>query len=109
MGDGQRVKTLRLKNIKTGEKSMLDVGAIFPYIGFRPNSNLVREAIRKDQGGYLITDEKMETSVKGIFACGDVRSQLVRQVTNAVGDGTIAAVAAEKYIESLEDRHAGRK
>jgi thioredoxin reductase (NADPH) len=50
----------------------------------------------------------METSVKAIYACGDVRSQLVRQVTNAVGDGTTAAVAAEKYMEELEDKHASR-
>jgi len=50
----------------------------------------------------------METSIKGIFACGDVRSQLVRQITNAVGDATTAAVAAEKYIEELEDKRAAR-
>jgi thioredoxin reductase (NADPH) len=50
----------------------------------------------------------METSLPGIFACGDVRAQLVRQVTNAVGDGTTAAVAAEKYIEQLEDKYVNR-
>jgi len=90
--------------VKTGAKSNLDVGAIFVFIGFHPNSNITREALRKDNGGYIITDEKMETSIKGIFACGDVRAQLVRQITNAVGDGTTAAIAAEKYIEELEDR-----
>ncbi len=107
-GDEDQVTSLSLKNNKTGKKSTLEIGAIFVYVGFRPNSGLVREAMRKDQGGYIITDEKMETSIKGIFACGDVRSQLVRQVTNAVGDGTTAAVAAEKYIEQLEDKHAHR-
>ena len=107
-GNADQVTNLTLKNVKTGKKSTLDIGAIFVYIGFRPNSGLVREALRKDQGGYIITDEKMETSIKGIFACGDVRAQLVRQVTNAVGDGTTAAVAAEKYIEQLEDKHAHR-
>ena len=54
--------------------------------------------------GHIITNERMETSMSGVFACGDVRSQLVRQITNAVGDGTTAAVAAEQYIESLEDK-----
>ncbi len=107
-GNEDQVTNLSLKNSKTGKKSTLEIGAIFVYVGFRPNSGLVREAMRKDQGGYIITDEKMETSIKGIFACGDVRSQLVRQVTNAVGDGTTAAVAAEKYIEQLEDKHAHR-
>jgi thioredoxin reductase (NADPH) len=82
----------------------LEVGAVFPFLGFRPNSNLTREALRKDKGGYILTDHRMETSIKGIFACGDVRAQLVRQITNAVGDGTTAAVAAEKYIEDLEDK-----
>ncbi len=103
-GDGNKVSSLSLKNVKTGEKSTLDIGAVFVFIGFRPNSNITREALRKDQGGYILTDEKMETSIKGIFACGDVRSQLVRQITNAVGDGTTAAVAAEKYIEALHDK-----
>ncbi len=99
-----KVRSLRLKNVKTGEKSTLDVGALFVFIGFVPNSNIVREAVRKDQGGYYVTDDRMQTSVAGIFAIGDVRSQLVRQITNAVGDGTTAAVAAEKHIEKLHDK-----
>jgi thioredoxin reductase (NADPH) len=98
------VTSLKLKNLKSNLHSTIEVGAIFPYLGFTPNTWMVREALRKDKGGYIITDEKMETSIHGIFACGDVRAQLVRQVTNAVGDGTTAAVAAEKYIEEMEDR-----
>ena len=104
-GDDIKVRNLSLKNVKTGEKSTLEIGAVFVFIGFKPNSNITREAMRKDSGGYIITDEKMETSIKGIFACGDVRAQLVRQITNAVGDGTTAAVAAEKYIEELGDKN----
>ncbi len=107
-GNGGIISSLSLKNLKTGQSSTLDVGAVFIYVGFRPNSNVVREDLRKDDGGYIITNDRMETSIPGIFACGDVRAQLVRQVTNAVGDGTTAAVAAEKYIEALEDRHAQR-
>jgi thioredoxin reductase (NADPH) len=107
-GNGRQVTDLSLKNLKTGQTSKLDIGAIFVYIGFRPNSGIVRESLQKDSGGYIITNDRMETSVPGVFACGDVRAQLVRQVTNAVGDGTTAAVAAEKYIESLEDKHARR-
>ncbi|HVP07527.1 MAG TPA: FAD-dependent oxidoreductase, partial [Candidatus Acidoferrum sp.] len=77
-GDGRVVKNLTLKNVKSGKVSTLDIGAIFVYVGFQPNSSLVRGALQKDAGGYIITDSKMETSIKGIFACGDVRSQLVR-------------------------------
>ena len=107
-GDGRVVSDLTLRNVKTNEKRKLEVGAVFVYVGFRPNSTMFRDPIRLDQGGYIVTDDRMQTSIPGVFACGDVRSQLVRQVTNAVGDGTTAAVAAEKYIESLEDRHAHR-
>lgn len=107
-GNGTVVTSLSLKNVKTGEKSKLEVAAVFPFLGFRPNSNIVREGLDKDKGGYILTNHKMETSVPGIFACGDVRAQLVRQITNAVGDGTTAAVAAEKYIEELEDKEANR-
>jgi len=107
-GSDRKVTGLRLKNVKTGEESNLEVGAVFPYIGFKPNSDITREELKKDDGGYIITDYRMETSIKGIFACGDVRAQLVRQITNAVGDGTTAAVAAEKHIEELEDKLAHR-
>lgn len=103
-GSDKQVTDLSLRNVKTKERSKLEVGAVFPFLGFRPNSDITREAIRKDQGGYIITDYRMETSVKGVFAVGDVRAQLVKQITNAVGDGTTAAVAAEKYIEELEDK-----
>lgn len=102
-GNDTKVTNLSLKNIKTGEKSTLEAGAIFVYIGFHPNSSLVRENLDTDAGGYILTDFKMETSVPGIFACGDVRAQMVRQITNAVGDGTTAAVAAEKRLEELDD------
>lgn len=107
-GSETNVTSISLKNVKTGETSQLEVGAVFPYLGFRPRSGLVRGGLKLDDGGYIITDYKMETSVPGIFACGDVRAQLVRQITNAVGDGTTAAVAAEKHIEELEDKAAKR-
>lgn len=95
----EKVGSVTIKNVKTDEKSNLDVGAVFVFVGFIPNSDITREPLKKDDGGYIITDFKMETSMPGVYACGDVRSQLVRQITNAVGDGTTAAVAAEKYME----------
>ncbi len=99
-----KVRSLTLKNVKTGETSTLDVGAIFVFIGFVPNSDIVSESVKKNEAGYFITDDKMETSIPGIYAIGDVRQQLVRQITNAVGDGTTAAVAAQKHIEELHDK-----
>jgi thioredoxin reductase (NADPH) len=67
-----------------------------------PNSSIFGEEFRKDAQGFVITDDKMETHVPGIYVAGDVRSQYVRQISNAVGDATTAAVAATRYIEELD-------
>jgi thioredoxin reductase (NADPH) len=103
----EKVTHVNVRNVKTNEKSKIDCGAVFVFIGFHPNSNIVREPIDMDENGYILTDYKMETSIPGIYACGDVRKQLVRQITNATGDGTTAAMAASKYIEELEDKESG--
>ncbi len=101
-----RVSQLDLRNVNTDERSTLDVGAVFPFIGFIPHSDIfddeIRERIELDESGHIVTDDKMQTAVPGIFAAGDVRSQYVRQVTNAVGDATTAALAAGAYVESLK-------
>lgn len=97
-----KVRSLGLKNVKTGKTSDIEVGAVFIFIGFKPNTHLLPDEIKKNENGYLITDYKMETSIPGIYACGDVREQLVRQITNAVGDGTTAAMAAVYRIEEAE-------
>lgn len=99
-----KVRSVTVKNVKTGETSTLDAGAVFVFIGFVPNSDIVSESVKKNEAGYFVTDDKMETSIPGIYAVGDVRQQLVRQITNAVGDGTTAAVAAQKHIEELHDK-----
>jgi thioredoxin reductase (NADPH) len=98
----ERVEGVRLQNVKSGEERTLELGALFPLIGFRPNVELLPDAVELAAGGYVITDTWMRTNLPGIYAIGDVREQLCRQVTNAVGDGTTAAVAAEKYLEGLE-------
>ncbi len=98
-----QVESLSLLNKKTGEESTLDVGAVFPFIGFIPNSGMVKDLVETDESGYIITDYKMETKVRGIYAIGDVRKQLCKQITNAVGDGTTAAVAADRYIDEEFD------
>lgn len=98
-----KVESITIKNVKTGEVKDIAVGAVFPFVGFVPNSDLFREKVDMDDTGYIITDQQMATSIKGIWAIGDVRKQLCKQVTNAVGDGTTAAVAADKYIEAWDD------
>ncbi len=102
-----KVTHVNVRNTRTGKRERVDCGAVFVFIGFVPNSKITREPVATDENGYILTDENMQTSIKGLFACGDVRHQLVRQVTNAVGDATTAAMAASKYIEELEDKEAG--
>ena len=87
-----------MKNLKTGQVTTIPVSGVFIYIGFTPNSAIVKDPLKKDELGYILTDQNMQTSIPGLFAIGDVRQQLTKQITNAVGDGTTAAVAAEKYI-----------
>jgi thioredoxin reductase (NADPH) len=97
--DGQGlVNNLRLRNVDTHAESSLAVTGLFVFIGFRPNTGIIEGHVKHDAMGYLETDINMETSIKGLFAAGDVRVQLTRQVTTAAGDGTTAAIAAEKYL-----------
>ncbi len=97
-----RVSGLKLKNVKTGEKSELEVGAVFPYVGFIPHSDIFKEEIEQDDGNYIVSDEKMATSIPGVFVAGDVRSQYARQISNAVGDATVAALAANAYVNDVK-------
>ena len=92
------VTGLKLEDTLTGQVSLLPVTGCFVFIGFRPNTGLIREHFRHDANGYIITDDRMMTSIPGLFAAGDLRVQLVRQVTTAVGDATTAAIAVEKYL-----------
>jgi thioredoxin reductase (NADPH) len=110
-GTNGRVSSLTLRNLKTDEPSELAVGAIFPFVGFIPHSDIfdseIAHRIELDESGHIVTNSRMETAVPGIYAAGDVRSQFVRQVTNAVGDATTAALAAHAYVEQL--KHARSK
>jgi thioredoxin reductase (NADPH) len=102
IGGDQKVEWLQLRDMKTGEERRLDVGGVFVYVGFTPNTEIFGSEFEKDAQGFLITNERMETKVPGVYAAGDVRSQYVRQISNAVGDATTAAVAATRYIEELD-------
>jgi thioredoxin reductase (NADPH) len=92
------LESLALKDTVTGATSSLAVSGCFVFIGFRPNTGLVTQHFAHDPSGYMITDQRMMTSIPGLFAAGDVRVQLTRQVTTAVGDATTAAIAVEKFL-----------
>ncbi len=101
------VEGIELRNVKTREMRTLKVSGVFFYVGLKPNAEFLRGIVKMDEQGYVITDDHMATSVPGIFAAGDVRQKLLRQVTTAVGDGATAAFAAERYIESLSSCQKG--
>ncbi|MEX2178019.1 MAG: thioredoxin-disulfide reductase [Gemmatimonadaceae bacterium] len=103
-GDTQGlVNTLRIRNVATGDARDLAATGMFVFIGFRPNSGIIEGHVAHDEMGYLVTDANMQTTIPGLFAAGDLRAQLTRQVTTAVGDATTAAIAVEKYLKALKD------
>jgi len=95
---GQRIEKLELVNRKTKEISMLPVDGVFVYVGILPNNELLESRIELDSAGFVLTDEYMHTNVPGIYAAGDIRHTVLRQVVTATSDGAIAAWSAEKWI-----------
>lgn len=93
-----KVTSVRLKNKITGEETIMPIAGIFIFAGYQPNNDFFPQNLEVDKQGYVITNEKMETNIPGIFAVGDVRQKPLRQVTTAVGDGGIVITAIEDYL-----------
>lgn len=100
LGD-KEVEGLRLKNLKNGEASELKVAGLFVAIGHDPNTQLFKGQLEMDKNGYIITKEGSKTNIAGVFACGDVQDHVYRQAITAAGSGCMAAIDAERYLESL--------
>ena len=94
-----QVEAIKIKTISTGEEKAVAVDGVFVYVGKEPSTELVKGFVDVDERGYIITDAKMQTSRRGVFAAGDVRQTPLRQVVTAVADGAIAAVSANDYLE----------
>jgi thioredoxin reductase (NADPH) len=97
------LEALELRNVKSGENSTLEVTGAFIAIGMVPNTAWLGELLPLDKWGFIITKPDMSTNIPGIFAAGDVRSKWERQISTAVGDGTVAAIAVERYLETLKN------
>jgi len=95
-----KVSELVVRNVKTGEISQIAVDGIFVYVGQIPNTSFLKGQIPLDKEGYIITDDRMGTQVKGVYAAGDIRKNSSRQVITAAGDGATAAISAEKFLNS---------
>lgn len=105
-GDG-KIEKLELVNRKTNAISFIPVDGIFIYVGILPNCELFESRLKLDGGGFVITDDHMHTNVPGIYAAGDIRSTVLRQVVTATSDGAVAAWSAEKWIIENYDQIEG--
>jgi thioredoxin reductase (NADPH) len=97
------LEALELRHVKTGEQSTLPVTGAFIAIGMVPNTAWLGKLLPLDKWGFINTNPAMEVGIPGIFAAGDVRSKWERQISTAVGDGTVAAIAVERYLETLKN------
>ena len=97
-----KVESIVLQNVKTNEETELSADAIFIFTGMIPQTALV-EMLPKDEGGYIVTNEQMQTVIPGLYAAGDVRSKSFRQVVTATSDGAIAAHSAKEFVDSVKD------
>lgn len=100
-GDGP-VSSMVIKNVKSNELSEVAVDGVFVYIGILPSNELFSDKITLNKSGFVITNEIMETNIKGVYAVGDLRETPLRQVVTACSDGAIAAFYAEKHISEME-------
>jgi thioredoxin reductase (NADPH) len=94
-----RVESVTIQNLKTKNNIIIPAQGVFFYVGLVPKTELLKGKIDLDKDGYIISDENTKTSLPGVFAAGDVRQKSLRQIATAVGDGAIAAVMAQKYLE----------
>lgn len=101
-GDDMKVTSLTLKDTQTGEESTVDAEGIFVYIGLDPLTEPFKDLGITNEEGWIVTNEHMETSIPGVYAIGDVRDTVLRQIATAVGDGSIAGQEVYKYITELD-------
>ncbi|MBU8911689.1 MAG: thioredoxin-disulfide reductase [Desulfobacterales bacterium] len=95
------VEGVKVKNVKTNEEKTIKADGCFIWVGILPNTSFLNNAVKTDEFGFIRSDVKMQTSVPGVYAVGDVRDTPLRQISTAVGDAAIAAVSAEHFIENL--------
>ncbi len=96
----QGVRAVALKNTQTGEQRELEVDGVFIFVGFSPHSELAPAGVKKSTTGYVLTDDKCETNIPGIFAAGDLRENYAKQIVIAASEGCIAGLAAARYVEA---------
>jgi len=95
-----KVSQLVVRNVKSGATAQIVADGVFVYVGQNPNTGFLKGQLPLDKEGYIITDDRMGTQIKGVYAAGDIRKNSSRQVITAAGDGATAAISAEKFLSS---------
>ena len=95
---GEKLTAVKVRNLQTGEETLVETDGLFISIGRKPATELVHDQLKLDEGGYIVAGEDTATSVSGVFAIGDVRTKTVRQIVTAVADGAVAAHMTEEYL-----------
>ncbi|MBF4501235.1 thioredoxin-disulfide reductase [Savagea sp. SN6] len=103
-----KIGSVTLIDTQDGSESEFDTEGMFVYVGMDPLTDAVKDLGITNENGYILTNEDMETAVPGIFAAGDVREKMLRQIVTATGDGSIAAQAVQKYIEDLKEKQTAK-
>ncbi|MFD0944469.1 thioredoxin-disulfide reductase [Savagea faecisuis] len=103
-----KIGSVTLIDTQDGSESQFDTEGMFVYVGMDPLTDAVKDLGITNENGYILTNEDMETTVPGIFAAGDVREKMLRQIVTATGDGSIAAQAVQKYIEDLKEKQTAK-
>lgn len=99
-----KVEEVKVRNLKTGKVESFSCEGVFIFVGIKPNSEPVRGLVDLDAEGFIKTKENLETNIPGVFACGDVRKNLLKQVVVACGEGAVAAHSARKYLDRLRGK-----
>ncbi|MCJ7578073.1 MAG: FAD-dependent oxidoreductase [candidate division Zixibacteria bacterium] len=96
-----KVESVTIKSRATGEEKKIEAQGVFIYVGLNPMTGFLKGQIELDKSGYVLAGEDTKTSVPGVFAAGDVRQKILRQITTAIGDGATAAFVVERYVEEF--------
>jgi len=102
-GDNSGMTSVATRNLKTGATDDLPLAGMFVAIGVTPKAHFLTEVVELDDDGYILTDAECRTSIPGVFAAGDVRKKILKQIATAVGDGAVAAIMAEKYLDGFAE------
>ncbi len=104
LSDNTGLTGATLRNVKSGETQSIDLQGMFIAVGVNPITDFLASLLERDDDGYIKAGEDTHTSVPGIFAAGDCRTNILKQISTAVGDGAVAAIMAEKYIDELSHK-----